>query len=118
MVVVASGGRNLDRGGLHKTPLSRTMTFADPEKIREQARRGEAWGASEARQMLEYAIEMGRGEMYLRLTARPPSGSSAHRGGRPLILVASLQTDAWSLGVNTSVPKHQSWNLFAAAQEN
>jgi hypothetical protein len=51
-----------------KTPLPRTFTFADPEKIRELARRGEAWGTSEARQMLEHAIEMGRGGVYLRLT--------------------------------------------------
>ena len=32
-----------------KTPLPRTFTFADPEKIRELARRGEAWGDSESR---------------------------------------------------------------------
>jgi hypothetical protein len=32
------------------------------------ARRGEAWGTSEARQMLEHAIETGRGGVYLRLT--------------------------------------------------
>jgi hypothetical protein len=51
-----------------KTPLPRTFTFADPEKIRELARRGEAWGTSEARQMLEYGIEVGRGGCYLRLT--------------------------------------------------
>jgi hypothetical protein len=38
-----------------KTPLPRTFTFTDPEKIRELARRGEAWGDSEARQMLEHA---------------------------------------------------------------
>jgi hypothetical protein len=51
-----------------KTPLSRTFTFADPEKIRELARRGETWGTSEARQMLEHGIETGRGGCYLRLT--------------------------------------------------
>ena len=32
----------------------------DPDKIRELARRGEAWGNSESRQMLERAIETGR----------------------------------------------------------
>jgi len=32
-----------------KTPPPRTFTFADPEKIRELARRSEAWGTSEAR---------------------------------------------------------------------
>jgi hypothetical protein len=51
-----------------KTPLPRKLTFADPEKIRELARRGEAWGTSEARQMLEHAIDTGRGGVYLRLT--------------------------------------------------
>jgi hypothetical protein len=50
-----------------KTPLPRKLTFADPEKIRELARRGEAWGDSESRQMLEHAIEKGRGGVYLRL---------------------------------------------------
>jgi hypothetical protein len=29
-----------------KTPLPRKLTFTDPEKIRELARRGEAWGPS------------------------------------------------------------------------
>src|SRR6202041_2982080 len=33
-----------------KTPLPLKLTFADPEKIRELARRGEAWGDSESRQ--------------------------------------------------------------------
>ena len=37
---------------------------------RELARRGEAMGTSEARQMLEYAIEVGRGGVYLKLTPR------------------------------------------------
>jgi hypothetical protein len=36
---------------------------------RELARRGEAWGTSEARQMLEHAMETGRGDVYLRLTS-------------------------------------------------
>jgi hypothetical protein len=52
-----------------KTPLPRRFTFADPEKIRELARRGEAWGDSESRQMLEHAIEKGSGGVYLRLNA-------------------------------------------------
>jgi hypothetical protein len=50
-----------------KTPLPMKLTFTDPQKIRELARRGEALGTSEARQMLEYAIEVGRGGMYLNL---------------------------------------------------
>jgi hypothetical protein len=51
-----------------RTPLPRKLTFNDPDKIRELARRGEAWGDSESRQMLENAIETGRGGLYLRLT--------------------------------------------------
>jgi hypothetical protein len=52
-----------------KTPLPRKLTFSDAEKIRELARHGEAWGTSDARQMLELAIEQGRGGVYLKLTA-------------------------------------------------
>jgi hypothetical protein len=44
------------------------LTITDPEKIRELARRGGAWRDSESRQMLEHAIETGRGGVYLRLT--------------------------------------------------
>jgi hypothetical protein len=51
-----------------KTPLPKKLAFTDPDKIRELARRGEAWGDSESRQMLEHAIETGRGGVYLRLT--------------------------------------------------
>jgi hypothetical protein len=51
-----------------KTPLPRKLTFANPEKIREIAKRGEARGTSEARQLLEHAIDVGRGGVYLRLT--------------------------------------------------
>jgi hypothetical protein len=51
-----------------RTPLPRTLTFSDPDKIRELARRGEAWNDSESRQMLEHAIETGRGGVFLRLT--------------------------------------------------
>jgi hypothetical protein len=51
-----------------RTSLPRKLTFSDPDKIRELARRGEAWGTSEARQMLEHGIETGRGGVYLRLT--------------------------------------------------
>jgi hypothetical protein len=51
-----------------KTPLPRRFTFDDPEKIKEPVGRGEGWGTSEAKQMLEYSIETGRGGVYLRLT--------------------------------------------------
>jgi hypothetical protein len=51
-----------------KTPLPRKLTFADAEKIRDLGHRGEALGTSEARQTLEYAIEVEQGGCYLRLT--------------------------------------------------
>ena len=65
--------RRPDEASSHPRALSDThapdaFTFKDPEKIRELARRGEAWSDSESRQMLEYGIEVGRGGCYLRLT--------------------------------------------------
>jgi hypothetical protein len=51
-----------------RTPLPRTLKFTDPEKIRELARRGEAWGDAESRQTLDHAIETGRGGVFWRLT--------------------------------------------------
>ena len=51
-----------------QTPLPKTLTFKDEGKIRELARRAEAWGDSESRQMLEYGIEKGEGGVYLRLS--------------------------------------------------
>jgi hypothetical protein len=42
-------------------------TAARP-RIGELARRGEPWGTSEARQLLEHVTETGRGSIYLRLT--------------------------------------------------
>jgi hypothetical protein len=49
-------------------PLPKTLTFKDEGKIRELARRGEAWQTSEDRQMLDYAIAKGEGGVYLRLS--------------------------------------------------
>ena len=63
-----------------KTPLPRKFTFTDPEKIRELARRGEAWETSEARQMLEHAIDTGRGGIYLRLTPAQYATLKTYRG--------------------------------------
>jgi hypothetical protein len=51
-----------------KTVLPRKLNFADAAKIRELARRGEAWGDLESKQALEHGIETGRGGMWLRLT--------------------------------------------------
>jgi hypothetical protein len=42
--------------------------FKDEGKIRELARRGEAWQTSEDRQLLDYAIAKGEGGVYLRLS--------------------------------------------------
>ena len=49
-------------------PLPKTLTFRDEGKIREPARRGEAWQTSEHRQMLDLAIAKGEGGVYLRLS--------------------------------------------------
>jgi len=49
--------------------LPKTLTFRDEGKIRELARRGEAWQTSEHRQMLDYAIAKGEGGVYLRLSS-------------------------------------------------
>jgi hypothetical protein len=51
-----------------QTPLPKTLTFRDEGKIRELARRGEPWGISEGRQLLDYAIAKGEGGLYLRLS--------------------------------------------------
>jgi hypothetical protein len=51
-----------------KTSLPCTLHFRSAEKIRELARRGEAWGNLESKQALEHAIEQGRGGLYLKLT--------------------------------------------------
>jgi hypothetical protein len=66
-----------------KTPLPRKLTFSDPEKIRELVRRGEAWGDSESRQMLEHAIDVGRGGVYLRLTPEQYRSLRNPRSGLP-----------------------------------
>ena len=44
------------------------LTFADPEDIRDLARRGEALETSEARALFDYSIGSGRGGIYLQLT--------------------------------------------------
>ena len=49
-------------------PLAKTLTFRDEGKIRELARRGEAWQTPEDRQLLDYAIAKGEGGVYLRLS--------------------------------------------------
>ena len=55
-----------------KTPLPRTLSFADAEKIRELARRGEEWGNLENKRALEHALETG--ERYI--CGRHPSNAS------------------------------------------
>jgi hypothetical protein len=55
------------------------LTFNGPDKIRELAPCREAWGTSEARQMLEHAIETGMGGVYLRLTPEQYRGCGDRR---------------------------------------
>jgi hypothetical protein len=52
-----------------KTPLPRRLTFEDPAKIFETAERGGYKLTLENRQSIERAIEMGRGSIWLDLTA-------------------------------------------------
>jgi hypothetical protein len=51
-----------------KTPLPRTLTFADPAKVIEMAKRSGALCDLAARQALDYALQMGRGSVCLMLT--------------------------------------------------
>jgi hypothetical protein len=52
-----------------KTSLPRTFTFASEDKLRELVERGGGMVDSESRNMVDHAIEMGRGGVYLNLTA-------------------------------------------------
>jgi hypothetical protein len=49
-------------------PLPRTLTFANPDKIIELAKRGDGLSTLESRQMLEMGIKAGRGGIFLRLS--------------------------------------------------
>jgi hypothetical protein len=51
-----------------RTPLPRKLTFQDPAKIIELAKRGGVGEKLEDRQSLEHAIETGRGGIWLELT--------------------------------------------------
>jgi hypothetical protein len=51
-----------------KTSLPRTLTFRDAAKIRELFDRFAAGKKLEDRQALEYALEMGRGSIWLNLS--------------------------------------------------
>lgn len=51
-----------------KTPLPKTLTFASQDKVIELARRGGAFTELESRQSLNYALEIGRGGLWLNLT--------------------------------------------------
>jgi hypothetical protein len=52
-----------------KTPLPRKLTFTDPEKIQELAKRGEARVIQRASRCWSMRFETGRGGVYLRLTS-------------------------------------------------
>jgi len=51
-----------------KTTAARPITFADPAKIVEMAERGNALKDLASKQALDYAINMGRGSVWLNLT--------------------------------------------------
>ena len=51
-----------------QTPLPKKLTFTDEGKIRELARRGEAWRNLESQKQLNDAIAKGEGGVYLRLS--------------------------------------------------
>lgn len=52
-----------------KTPLRRQLNFADPQKIRDLVERTPTKLQSEQKQALEYAIEIGRGGLWIEVTA-------------------------------------------------
>jgi hypothetical protein len=52
-----------------KTPLPRKLTLRDPAKLFELAERGGCLMNLEGRQAIEHGIEMGRGAIWLTLTA-------------------------------------------------
>ena len=52
-----------------ETPLRRKLTFQDPQKVIQTAKKGGADFTSADRQALEYGIEKGRGAIWLNLTA-------------------------------------------------
>lgn len=52
-----------------KTPLPRKLTFASPDKIIELVERGNGLPNLESRQALGQALELGRGGVFLELTA-------------------------------------------------
>ena len=94
-----------------KTPLPRQFTFADPEKIRELARRGEAWGDSESRQMLEYGIEVGRGGCYSAADATAVSEAEAvlmKLLKTPFCRNSSPKSSSYSIVLMKSSQKHYS----------
>ena len=51
-----------------QTSLPKKLTFNDPSKIREMAKRGVALNNLEAVAMLEHSLEIGRGGVWLELT--------------------------------------------------
>ena len=51
-----------------KTPVGRIMTFADPDKIIDLAKRGDVTFDEATRKQLEYGLSVGRGTVWLFLT--------------------------------------------------
>jgi hypothetical protein len=51
-----------------KTSLPRKLTFSTAEKVRELAERGGAFKDRADKQAFDYAVQIGRGSVYLKLT--------------------------------------------------
>jgi hypothetical protein len=62
-----------------KTPLPRKLHFASPDKVVELVERGGGLSSLESRQALDQAIEIGRGGVFLSLTAEQYAKLKANR---------------------------------------
>ena len=64
-----------------QTPLPRKLRFASPDKVVELVERGGGLSNLESRQALDQAIEIGRGGVFLSLTAEQYSKLKTNREG-------------------------------------
>ena len=62
-----------------KAPLPRKLHFASPDKVVELVERGGGLSNQESRQALDQAIEIGRGGVFLSLTAEQYAKLKANR---------------------------------------
>jgi hypothetical protein len=90
-----------------QTPLPKKLIFKDEGKIRELARRGEAWQTSEDRQLLDYAIAKVEGGVYLRLSPEQHArlrrlarqARSQETGFQVFLYPGNLNEDFWEAGI-------------------